>query len=49
MEPKLTRLQEWAVTLKVLQRWSDVQGLTAYELMKALEELIKENSDGSTT
>lgn len=49
MESKLTRLQEWAVTLKVLRRWSDVSGLTANELMKALEELIKENSDGSTT
>ena len=47
MKPKLTRLQEWAVALEVLERWSDVQGLTADELMKALQELIKENSDGS--
>ena len=49
MIPKLTRLQEWTVALRVLQRWSDVPGLTANELMKGLEELIKENSDGSTT
>lgn len=47
MEPKLTRLQEWAVALEVLDRWSDVKGLTVNELMKALQELIKENSDGS--
>jgi hypothetical protein len=47
MEPKLTRLQEWAVALKVLRLWSDVPGLTANELMKDLQQLIKEYSDGS--
>lgn len=45
----LNRLQEWTVALKVLERWNDVQGLTVEELSKALQELIKENSDGSTT
>ena len=45
----LNRLQEWKVALKVLERWNDVQGLAVEELAKALQELIKENSDGTTT
>ena len=45
----LNRLQEWKVALRVLERWSDVPGLTAAQLMKGLEDLIKENSDGTTT
>jgi len=49
MKPKLTRLEEWEICLRVLKRWSDVPGLTAAELMKGLEDLIKENSDGTTT
>jgi len=49
MKPKLTRLEEWEICLRVLKRWSDVPRLTAAELMKGLEDLIKENSDGTTT
>lgn len=45
----LNRMQEWTVALKVLERWNDVQGLTVEELTKALQELIKQNSDGTTT
>ena len=48
MEPKLNRLQEWIVALRVLERWSDVQGLTVDQLTKGLQELIKENSDETT-